>query len=152
MTSNRQRCAVGLAILLFAADTAVAASKKKYYLTTTTHTGAQALNACDKKFHMASLFEILDVTSLTYDTARGFSDEDSGSGPPSGEWGWIRTGHFAYNGFDIPSLPNCLAWTTTDGHGTQVSLPVVWGAASSTSPWTAQSIACLTESRVWCVK
>jgi hypothetical protein len=66
---------------------------RKYYLTQTTHTGGQSLSACAEGYHMASLWEILDPSNLSYDTSLGFTLADSGSGPPASSLGWIRTGN-----------------------------------------------------------
>ena len=54
-----------------------------FYLTTSEHNGANALTACTRGFHMASLWEVFDPTNLAYDTTLGTTDQDSGSGPPS---------------------------------------------------------------------
>jgi len=56
---------------------------RKYYLTQTFHDGNEVLTACAVGYHMASLWEIQDPTSLRYDNILGFNRADSGSGPPS---------------------------------------------------------------------
>ena len=68
-----------------------AEAKTKYYLTSVSVPGDAALTACDPGFHMASLWEIHDTSNLQYDTGRGLTQDDSGSGPPAA-LGWIRTG------------------------------------------------------------
>ena len=65
---------------------------QKFYLTKDSFQGGQALTACAKPFHMASLWEILDPSNLKYDTGRGYINDDSGSGAPANVIGWIRTG------------------------------------------------------------
>jgi len=65
----------------------------------TTFDGAHALTACVLGFHMASLWEIFNVSVLEYDTSLGATMDDSGSGPPADVLGWIRTG-FNSNGGD----------------------------------------------------
>ena len=73
------------------------AGTKKFYLTQSGANGSQALTACDGGYHMASIWEILDPSNLKYDTNRGRTLGDSGSGPPSlgAGVGWIRTGEDA---------------------------------------------------------
>ena len=72
---------------------------RKFYRTQTTFDGAHALTACVLGFHMASLWEIFNVSVLEYDTSLGATMDDSGSGPPADVLGWIRTG-FNSNGGD----------------------------------------------------
>ena len=124
-------------------------SRRSYYLTQTTHTGSQALSACGEGYHMASLWEIFDTSNLRYDTALGFTRDDSGFGPPIAV-GFVRTGR------DGPSGENCNAWTSDSGseHGTGVSLaPGPWnGDALVVSPWQAGLAACVFPIRVWCVQ
>jgi hypothetical protein len=69
---------------------------RKFYLTQDGYDGSQALSACAQGYHMASLWEILDPSNLSYDTSLGATVADSGSGPPNGS-GWIRTGFIASN-------------------------------------------------------
>src|SRR5262249_29960257 len=85
-------------------------AKSRYYLTTVGVQGNAALTACDKDFHMASLWEIHDTSNLEYDTSRGLTRDDSGSGPPTG-LGWIRTGGGALSS-TLAGEGNCNAWTT----------------------------------------
>ena len=132
--------------------------RRKFYLTTGTFDGAGALNACDKKFRMASLYEIFDTSNLAYDTDRGQTAADSGEGPPSGVNGWIRTG-FSSNNVDGPGQANCSAWTSsTDGElGTAVRLREEWLAdAGLISPWKAaeggEQPQCDDSLPVWCVQ
>lgn len=65
---------------------------RRFYVTQDAFRGEHALNACTAGFHMASLWEIFDVTTLKYDTQLGRTLPDSGEGPPAGQRGWIRTG------------------------------------------------------------
>ena len=68
-----------------------AAKARKFYLTQNTFTGSQALTACADRYHMASLWEIFEVSTLRYDSENGLTLDDSGSGPPVAA-GWARTG------------------------------------------------------------
>jgi hypothetical protein len=83
-----------LALLLLAAlaPASAEAGGKKFFLSRNTVWGDQALDACGQGYHMASLWEIFDPTLLKYDTKRGGTLGDAGSGPPAGLQGWIRTG------------------------------------------------------------
>src|SRR5262245_25332331 len=68
------------------------AKVRKFYLTQdNTFDALEAPNACAAGYHMASLWEIFDPSSLVYDTALGHLSGD-GSGPPEFHIGWIRTG------------------------------------------------------------
>jgi hypothetical protein len=133
--------------------------RRKFYLTTGTFDGAGALNACDKKFHMASLYEIFDTSNLNYDDDRGQTAADSGEGPPSGVSGWIRTG-YSSNNSGGPGQANCDAWTTSTGNpnkGTAVRLREEWDAgAGLISPWKAlegsEQPFCDATLPVWCVQ
>src|SRR5687768_5891049 len=104
---------------------------RKFYLTTTGYNGAQATSACASGYHMASLWEIYDPSSVRYDRQLGFNwdsgsvfDSDMGFGPPSQILGWIRTGYF--NTIQGPAgFVNCDAYRSSDAthFGTQVKLP-----------------------------
>jgi hypothetical protein len=129
---------------------------KKFYLTQATFDGAAALTACGTGFHVASLFEIFDPTNLKYDTALGFTQADSGSGPPSGQSGWIRTGSTAQTEGPIAGGPNCNVWSSNEGadEGTVASLSADWSVDSSrVSPWEASGrVDCHNHIKVWCVE
>ena len=134
----------------------IAGSKKKglrkYYRTQANYTGSQATTACEKGFHMASLWEIFNTSALQYDVNLGFTLPDSGFGPPVG-FGWIRTGGNSNNQVNVAALDNCLAWTVNDGKGTAVSLPGGWGTTpSNVNPWIPGLIGCDDPIPVWCVQ
>jgi len=105
-------------------------------------------------FHFASLWEILNPTTLSYDVEDGATQPDAGSGPPSNLRGWIRNGSFssgsATNG-------NCQVWTSnSEGDtGTIVTLPEpdFWhSAAVAVSPWQPATTICEGSNPVWCVE
>ena len=151
----RQSVVWSLAVvgLTFAAPT-LAQAKTKFYLTKETYRGGVALTACAAGYHMASLWEILDPSHLQYDTNRGHTTADSGSGPPAGEWAWIRTGGGAYTSAGTGAA-NCSAWTTSSSaaNGTFVSLTTGWTSTSSQiSPWVTGQLSCDSTLRVWCVR
>ena len=80
-----------------------------FYLTEETHLGDTVIDACARGYHFASIWELLDLFSLTYNYERGYVNMDSGRGPPAEIGGWVRTGtEFA---------PNCstAAGPWTDG-------------------------------------
>jgi hypothetical protein len=117
--------------------------------------GAEALQACADGFHMASIWEILDVSNLRYDTTRGFITTDSGFGPPSGVFGWVRTGWTPEVG--STGSANCDAWRSNNpGYsGTAIELPNDWENISlgiEIGSWIAGTMQCDTEAGVWCVQ
>jgi hypothetical protein len=135
---------------------------RAFYLTTTDHNGASAPSACATGFHMASMWEIVDPSNLRYDTTLGFTQSDSGSGPPTlaadlGQThpaaGWIRTGTANDQITNIAGATNCEAWSTTVGVGTVAYLPLEWSASSTViAPWAAYTASCSTVRAVWCVE
>lgn len=136
------------------------AGPKKYYLTKGTFDGSEALMACDRwnGYHMASIWEILDPSNLKYDTQRGRTAGDSGSGPPTEGvgLGWIRTGQDASTGTGDPGIVNCNGWTSSNGadSGTVVGLKSELDAApvEVANPWRSQTEECNENHPVWCVK
>jgi hypothetical protein len=140
--------------LTIGAPTFAEARTTKYYLTPGIFQGDAALTACSPGFHMASLWEVRDPTNLQYDTIRGYTLADSGSGPPTERWGWIRTGNSSAS-YGGGGVSNCAAWTTNAGppaYGTFAQLVGEWNLASSPiSPWAANEISCDTALHVWCV-
>ncbi len=141
-----------------------ASFRRRFYLTTDTYDGSQPLTACASGFHMASIWEILDVSNLVYDTSVGHNNDDSGSGPPTSLPGWARTGDFAGDASEPNGPENCSAWTSTVGIGTYVVLPRSdWkqiqndnGVADlmpgDISPWAGYPLSCTASIRVWCVQ
>ena len=83
-----------------------------------------------------------------------FTETDSGSGPPTNQAGWIRTG-FSGFGSAIPGQASCQTWSTTAGLGTLVSLNSnwfddatsidPWNAGGLLAPWSLESGACRTD-------
>ena len=151
-------------------DSGVSVVPKRYYLTAATVKGDQALNACEDGFHMASLFEILDPTSLQYafisEAYQLSSGDDQGQGPPTDVEGWIRTGSVNQSGGG-PGHANCFDWTKGDingggASGTVVAATPVWKDPLNTAPtpfdlqmapwWTSDLHSCDFPQRVWCVE
>jgi hypothetical protein len=146
---------VVVALILGSAGSVQAAQSKSFYLTRTAVDGDGPSQACDSGFHMASLWEIYDTSNLAYDTKRGFSKDDSGSGPPSNIIGWVRTGE---NSFPLGNagIANCSAYTSNSAaqNGTVILLPNDWFSTSLTvvSPWEARQLNCVNPARVWCIE
>ncbi len=131
-------------------------TRKLFYMTQTHHAGNEALNACAPGFHMASMWELTDISHLRYDTNRGFTTGDSGQGPPTGiALGWVRTGFFSGASENVPGQPSCNAWTsnTQGDFGTLAILDSVWGdPATDISPWIGEVRGCNLDWQVWCVQ
>ena len=141
------------AMLLTAFASAPAeAGTKKYFLTVDSFPGNAALEACGKGYHMATLWEILDVTQLKYNAQRGQTRTDSGSGPAAELGGWIRTGGAASVSNNV-GVANCSAWTSnavTD-YGTFVELDGNWDTPGVVaSPWAPNATTCDNTLPVWC--
>jgi hypothetical protein len=127
-----------------------------FYLTNSSYSTIQTLNACASGYHMASLWEILDVSNLIYDMDHpaAHTKADSGYGPPSGWYGWVRTGGASSNS-STTGTGNCLNWSSTasDVYGVAIRLAFEWEAApGDISTWDATSFACSFYGPVWCVK
>jgi hypothetical protein len=133
------------------------ANEKPHYYVTNFNTlaGSVADVSCASGYHMASLWEILDPSQLTYASnlpvARTRADQ--GSGPPTDWWGWVRTG-FDASVADQAGRANCSAWSSSGvgDFGTIVQLSDTWTAgAVAISPWQAQTWSCGGLVPVWCV-
>ncbi len=128
--------------------------RRLFYLTTTVVAGNVPTTACAAGYHMASMWEIFDVSTLEYNTSLGYTATDSGSGPPASIAGWIRTGVPSFTN-TVPGNANCSSWTSNNAahNGTRINLQPQWATASEfTAPWDATVQACGTTSRVWCVE
>jgi hypothetical protein len=141
------------------AETDKEKAPRKFYLTTTGHNGAQALSACAFGYHMASVWEIFDPSNLRYNTEFGLTQDDSGSGPPTGSTanGWIRTGAPAALGVSNPSLPgrvNCNAWTvgTNAGSGSVARFSSNWNVEGVRLIAGDDAGDCDALFKVWCVQ
>ena len=126
--------------------------RRRFYLTTTAVTGPQAPAQCASGFHFASLWEIFQTASLSYATTEGLTRPDSGAGPPTGVYGWIRTGWFSDS--TGTGEANCDVWTSS-GYGSAVSLDNGWLVANPTpsiQPWLGAKLLCAESNFVWCVE
>lgn len=130
--------------------------ERRYYLTTALFDGAEADDPgnCAQGFHFASLYEILDISSLRYDKSLGFNKLDSGQGPPTQTLGWIRTGANAETSV-ASGVANCSAWDSNvlENSGTTVLLSGLGNSPGLRSnPWSAASFTCLSNIKIWCVE
>ena len=130
---------------------------RQFYLSTSGAAGIGARGVCGPGYHMASLWEIVDPSNLKYNTTLGWTETDSGQGPPADEiyvHGWVRTGYVA----DISTTAgraNCLGWTSAGaGHrGTIVSLPASWtSGVEDIGVWHAAVALCSDQNQVWCIE
>ena len=129
---------------------------RAFYLTDENYGADEALAACASGYHMASLWEVLDVSALAYvyDHPDAHTKDDSGRGPPSHWYGWIRTG-YSSGSSDTAGIGNCRSWTSTvSGHsGTIVRLTYDWTAAGTVvGPWEADAFTCSSVAPVWCIE
>ena len=127
---------------------------RQFYLTTGVHDGSSTTSACASGYHMASLWEILSPSNLSYNTVLGqTTDTDSGQGPPSSTNGWVRTG-FINTVSGGAGMSNCGAWTNAGsrGWGTAVSLTSSWSTGGDLFVWDSTEAGCDREYAVWCVE
>ena len=131
---------------------------RRYYLTAGTYQGDGVTTACTTSFHMAALWELLDVSNLAYavDLAPGTSmaNTDMGKGPPAGVHGWVRTGHSSSTASQAGQA-NCSAWTSSaflNAYGTVTQLPLDWASGADMSIWEVTTYRCHQYLRVWCVE
>jgi hypothetical protein len=131
-------------------------SGSSFYLTDANFTTDNALTACASGYHMSSLWEILDVSNLVY--AYNHPDAhvkaDSGQGPPSGWYGWVRTGWNASTSATA-GQGNCNNWTSTSSDDSKVAvrLTTAWETApGDISTWDATSFTCNFTGPVWCIE
>jgi hypothetical protein len=125
------------------------------YLTEPYYYPDEALTACGPGYHMASLWEIADTSNWVYDYDHPAAhvQDDSGYGPPSHWYGWIRTGYWS-SGDPITGTGNCQNWTSRSSGdmGTLVRLSRWWEAGpGEILTWFAYPCPCNEVGPVWCV-
>ena len=132
-----------------------ASSGRLIYLTNFSVLGNQPLDACAEGYHMASAWEIADISNLVYSTSpNAYNKADSGQGPPSNWYGWVRTGYDS-SGINIAGIGNCFNWTSTeDTHfGTMIRLANNWDTPpNALSPWEEDPWHCSGTVPVWCIE
>jgi hypothetical protein len=134
-----------------------APTRRRFYLRNASVPGNATLTACPAGFHMASIFELLDVAALHYDATLPNASlrQDMGSGPPSSVIGWVRTGTGNATVVGGVGSNNCGTWTSNDpGHnGTAVFLSnSLTEPATMISPWEASQFPCTQLLGVWCLE
>jgi hypothetical protein len=139
-----------------AANPELVTGQRRFYITDLAHQPNQALTACDAGYHFASLWEIIDPSSLQYDTILGQTTLDSGDGPPTTlGLGWVRTG---YNFADVTTAvghANCNLWASNSNndYGTVAVLPQIWtSGAQDLNVWDVDVRTCNFTLGVWCVE
>ena len=139
-----------------------AAASKSYYLSSASAQGSGAMAACAAGYHMASLWEIADPSSLQYadDEPAAATCADGGAGPPAFIWAWVRTGANT-EASPQPGYVQCQLWTSNSDAdlGTAVTLPPYWPDPTiggftlvSGTPWIARAMPCDHTLKVWCVE
>jgi hypothetical protein len=131
---------------------------RRYFLSLNQVNGAQALTACESGFHMASRWELMDLSGLEYDGSRGLSLADSGTGPPipdgtsSAAVGWARTGGPPDSSGQ--GSANCSGWTdaTSSSFGFSPFLQVLWGNGLQDTAWGGLQTSCNGLRHVWCIE
>lgn len=129
-------------------------SLRQYYLTTTGVRGIQPLTACASGYHFASLWEIADPSNLQYNTSLGHTTADSGQGPPTGAYGWVRTGSYG-NTLSTAGLGNCDTWSSLHPsyYGTRAILPDLWTSSTEdVGVWEVTTDTCDDYNLVWCIE
>ncbi len=129
-------------------------ARRRFYLTTGGFDAAAAPVACMFNFHMATLHEIVDPSSLVYETMLGQTKTDGPFSPPAGEYGWVRTGDVS-SIVPVEGIANCDSYTSSSpsGRGTMASLDGYWDAApTKVSPWRSGLAYCNVPLPVWCVE
>jgi hypothetical protein len=128
---------------------------RQYYLTDTLSAvqGDDVLNACAASYHTASLWEIADPSNQKYNTELGLTGDDGGQGPPTNNYGWVRTG-FGSSTSSVPGQANCAIWASngSSDYGTVVLLPHSWTAGlDDVGVWETGVRQCSQFARVWCI-
>ncbi len=116
---------------------------RRYYLTLEVVGGGAAGAACDAGFRVASVWELFNPGALRYDRSRGFSTDQSGTGPPVGWNGWA---------FVDSGMGDCSEWSDPAGNGGLIRLednPLL----QTVGPWLTIFDSCAsTGARVWCIE
>jgi hypothetical protein len=116
--------------------------------------GNQVKTACAPGYHAASLWEIADPSNLKYNKTLGNTSADSGNGPTTEYWGWVRTG-YASNLSNTPGHANCNGWTVagSTNYGTLAKLPDNWTAGTADlGSWDLSTQQCVMPAAVWCIE
>ena len=135
------------------ASAASSTGMRQFYLTEVDFQGNQTLTACAAGYHFASLWEIIDPSNLRYNTTLGYAQSDSGHGPPSSVWGWVRTGYVTSDA--ETGQGNCNDWASYSVHryGSRAQLPASWtGGYEDVGVWFCARELCNGDNHVWCIE
>ena len=132
------------------------AGGRRVYLTHANYATNQVLTACASGYHMASMWEIYDISNLIYNYTHSAAEKksDSGYGPPSYWNGWVRTGNDSSTS-STTGTGNCSNWSSTSAsaYGVSVRLSRTWETApGDLGPWDATSFSCSLIGPVWCME
>jgi len=130
--------------------------ERHVYLSKVNYATNQVLTACASGYHAASFWELYDASNLIYDYSHSaaYTKADSGYGPPSYWYGWVRTGYDSSSS-DTTGTGNCNNWSSISNsvYGVSVRLSRTWETApGDIGPWDATSFTCNYTGPVWCVK
>jgi hypothetical protein len=141
------------------ASVASSTGMRKFYLSYYGHQGNLDVDTvCALGYHMASLWEIVDLSNLKYATdlvASGVAEsrDDAGHGPPTFLIGWVHTG---YDNSHTGSAgqANCDGWSSSDEnhYGTAAALPRDWALGADIGAWEFDVEACNIYAKVWCIE
>jgi len=136
-------------------------TRKSYYLSAFTAFGNTAIQGCINGYHMASLWELVDLSALDYLNFPflALTKADSAGGPPSGIAGWVRTG-YDNDGTSQGGRANCFTWSSNSSSdfGSVAGLQSLWDDLSFSNPptligdgWRGFGQRCDVSTAVWCV-
>ncbi len=134
---------------------------KEYYLTKNTFTGSEAIMGCDSGFHMASISEIQDASTLQYANRSTAAYESllggQRLGPPSNGMGWVRSGVYPPAGFvydceDFLDIRDNRSGTTLAHYDFPFNSDALQPVSYPTKGWYTTQYACSQPEPVWCVE
>jgi hypothetical protein len=154
-----QQGAEASSLQVFRSSVASSTGMRKFYMSYYGHQGNLDVdNVCATGYHMASLWEIVDLSNLEYATdlvASGVAEsrDDAGHGPPTFLIGWVHTG---YDNSHTGSAgqANCDGWSSSDENhdGTAAALPRAWAPGADIGAWEFAVTACDVYAKVWCIE
>jgi hypothetical protein len=128
---------------------------RQFYQTKDVYTAIEAgVGVCADGYHFGSIWELLDPSNLEYNTFLGRTSDDSGQGPPSTDWGWVRTGNDSSSDTTV-GTGNCDNWTNNSislGAGPQARLNPSWDTPGAFPGWAVENTWCNFNRFVWCVE
>jgi hypothetical protein len=137
--------------------------KRRFYLTQAQVPANQALAACDPGFRMGARNQLANP-ELEYDSIRGFTLPDAGSGPPVGVAGWARSGIDAQTDNSLGFVwANCAVWTSASAADRGTAAGLVPNTDDHSNPSFPDSIvsppwvvfgpySCDSPNPVWCIE